>query len=73
MFLTTGAPSVVYRKTMYKSLTNPDSIQRNAYVEPTSADKHDPDDKLREHLYQDHSLILTDDERNALLNELGQH
>lgn len=73
MFLTSGAPSVVYRKTMIKSLTNPDRIQRTGYVEPTSADKHDPEDQLREAVYQDHSLILTDDERDALLNEVRHH
>lgn len=72
MFLTSGAPSVVYRKTMITSLTNPDIIQRNAYVEPTSADQHDPEDTLKEAVYHDQSLILTDEERKALLNELGQ-
>lgn len=68
IFLTSGAPSVVYRKTMQKSLTNPDAIQRNAAVEPTSADPHDPDD----YLPPAPEPILTDDERAALMKELGR-
>lgn len=68
IFLTTGAPTVVYRKTLNKALYTPERIQKSGDVVPTSADAHDPDD----HLPPDEEVFLTDDEREALLKELGQ-
>lgn len=71
MFLTTGAPSAVYRGTLEKSLLKPETIQRSFAVEPTVADAYDPsEDDARATLHQDTDLILTDAERKALLDEL---
>lgn len=71
MFLTTGAPSAVYRGTLEKSLSKPETIQRSYAVEPTTADAYDPiEDAQREAVEMDASLILTDAERRALLDEL---
>ena len=65
MFLTTGAPSAVYRKGIKKSLTgNPDYYKQ---IEPTRADSHDPEDNDMESTY-----ILSDEERQALLSEISE-
>lgn len=68
MFLTTGAPSVVYRESLEKTLQYPERIKRNPDVLPTTADAHDPQGDDAD-LSDDY--ILTEDERQALLNELA--
>jgi len=68
MFLTTGAPSVVYKESLEKTLQHPEKIKRNPDVLPTTADSYDP--RGDDHLLHDVPL-LTDEERDALLKELG--
>lgn len=68
MFLTTGAPSVVYRESMEKTLQHPERLKYHPDVLPTTADAYDP--RGDDHLLHDEPL-LTDEERNELLKELG--
>lgn len=68
MFLTTGAPSVVYRKTMTRALAG-EPINKHTVPDLTEADKY-------ESIYADDTdtlldtTLLTDDERNQLLAEI---
>lgn len=67
MFLTTGAPSVVYKKHIHTSLTTPEEISKAQQIPITTADYYDPSDP--DPLF-DPELSLTDDERQALLDSL---
>lgn len=69
MFLTTGAPSVVYRESLEKTLQHPEQIKHNPDVLPTTADQYDPQGDDIDSSPDD--LILTDEERQALLSELA--
>lgn len=62
MFLTTGAPSVVYRKSIAKSLRGQTNI--TIAPDPTPADPIDPDD------FTLADLTLTDEERAQLLDDV---
>lgn len=66
MFLTTGAPSVVYRKQIKRSFTNPETIREGNKIPPKVGDSYDPDD---EHMDNDIG-ILTEEERMSILKEL---
>lgn len=61
LFLTTGAPSVVNRGTIKRSLTHPDTIHKYKALEPTTADHYDT--------LHDIDLTLDPDELHLLLNE----
>lgn len=66
MFLTSGAPSVVNRKQIKKSFTNPDSIPKKHSIPPAVGDSYDPTDDIH-----DTGLELTDAERQALLDDIA--
>lgn len=70
-FLTSGAPSVVNKKDIGKSFTNPENIPNSKKVPditmPDHIDKDEDDEK--ELFYNNNSLILTPEERRALLEE----
>lgn len=67
MFLTTGAPSVVYRTShIEKSFTQPHTIPKKHTTPMTVADHYDPQD--RDNL-EDISIELTEEERQHLYND----
>lgn len=67
MFLTTGAPSVVYRTShIEKSFTQPEKIPKKHTTPMTVADQYDPHD--RDNL-EDLSIELTEEERQHLYND----
>lgn len=64
MFLTTGAPSVVYRKQIKRSFTNPESIPKaNNNILITTTDYLDLEDN------ELNNIVLTDEEKKELLNK----
>jgi hypothetical protein len=68
IFLTTGAPNVIYRSNIQKSLSTPDAIKPHESIPPTSTDALDLDDQMLD------QIILTPEERRALLADLSsQH
>jgi 5-methylcytosine-specific restriction endonuclease McrA len=67
MFLTSGAPTVVNRKQISKSFTNPEKIPKKHSIAPAVGDSYDPTDDI---LLEESSIELTADERQALLDEL---
>ena len=64
MFLTTGAPSIVYRKGIERSLQG---LPAHIAVEPTRADARDPEDREIQW-----DVTLTDEERAQLLDDLDE-
>lgn len=67
MFLTTGAPSVVYRKShIEKSFTQPEKIPKKHTLPMTVADHYDPQDG---DTLEDITIELTEDERQQLYND----
>lgn len=67
MFLTTGAPSVVYRTShIEKSFTTPEKIPKKHTTPMTVADHYDPQDT---DTLMDLSIELTEDERQQLYND----
>lgn len=63
MFLTTGAPTVVYREQITRSFENPDSIRKANTIPPKVSDSYDPEDEQP-------SSLLTEEERLAILREI---
>lgn len=63
MFLTTGAPSVVYRKQIKRSFVAPHTIPTAHQVKITTVDYLDMEDA------ELNNITLTDEEKQALLNE----
>lgn len=66
MFLTTGAPSVVYKREIEKSFTKPTTIPKKHTLPMTIADHYDPQDTDNLH---DLSIELTEEERQQLYND----
>jgi hypothetical protein len=62
MFLTTGAPSAVYRRGVQQTLKGRDDYIKQPDI--VTADHYDPDDRLT------HDSILSDEERQQLLNDI---
>lgn len=67
MFLTTGAPSVVNRKHVITSFTDPDRIPKKKKLEPSPTDWYDPGDEDTTTI-QNVDIQLTDEEIQELLN-----
>jgi hypothetical protein len=75
MFLTTGAPRVAHHRHIEKSYdyhTNTQNehkhkIPLQSILEPTEADRYDKDDKI---LTGNNDIILTEEEKRAILDEL---
>lgn len=67
MFLTTGAPSVVYRGQITRSYTAPESIPDAHKIPMINTDKYDP----KEEKMLEQQTILTDEEKNELLKQLN--
>lgn len=66
MFLTTGAPSVAYRREIERSFTQPEKIPKIHTTLMTTADHYDP---LDTEDLADLSIELTEEERNQLYND----
>jgi len=66
MFLTTGAPSVVYRREIEKSFKAPEKIPKKHTTPMTVADHYDPHDT---DTLMDVSIELTEEERQHLYND----
>lgn len=64
MFLTTGAPSAVYREGIERTLRG---LPAHIAVEPTTADQYDPEDRDIQW-----DVTLSDEERTQLLNDLNE-
>lgn len=67
MFLTTGAPSVVNRNLIEKSLTNPEKIPRKYNIPIVTADFYD---KSEDNILWD--ISLTEEEKRELLENLEE-
>jgi hypothetical protein len=73
MFLTTGAPTVAYRGQITRSFEDPDSIPKLSRMEPRPGDHFDiEEDKLMHPVSENTPTILTEEEKRAILKELGQ-
>jgi hypothetical protein len=72
MFLTTGAPSVAYRKDIVKSFDRPEELSQHTQLEMTEADRHPSADEQKkiESFKEDISLELTEEEKKKLLEEI---
>jgi 5-methylcytosine-specific restriction endonuclease McrA len=68
MFLTTGAPTVAYRRHIERSFESPESIPSTSKKEVTAADYHDIED--REITAPENNYLLSEEEKRALLKEL---
>lgn len=66
MFLTTGAPSVVYKTQIEKSFKEPQKIPKSHSIPITTADHYDPQDLDN---LEDISIELTEEERQQLYND----
>lgn len=66
MFLTTGAPTVVNKRHIKKSFAAPEKIPQSKKQAITTADYYDTIEDLQIDAY-----ILTDEEKNALLDSLS--
>jgi len=64
MFLTTGAPSVAYRREIVRSFIEPEKIPKIHKATTTVADHYDPTDEGLMNV----SIELTEEERNQLYN-----
>jgi hypothetical protein len=69
MFLTTGAPTVAYREQIKRSFDDPDSIPKMSKMEPIPGDSFDIEE---DDLIENNSPILSEEEKRAILKELGQ-
>lgn len=68
MFLTTGAPHVVYRKHIKRSFTEPELISKRQQLPPLPTDALDPvEDAAMLHNIE---YMLTDEEKDSLLQHL---
>jgi hypothetical protein len=75
MFLTTGAPTVAYRNQITRSFDDPDSIPKMSKMEPIPGDAFDiEEDNLihQEKSEGNSNSMLTEEEKRAILRELGQ-
>lgn len=71
MFLTTGAPSVVYRGSIERSFTDPDTMQRYKQPDIIPADYYDPEEQQTHELIYTHlnDMQITEEERMQWLEE----
>jgi hypothetical protein len=67
MFLTTGAPRVAHHRHIEKSYNEQEAIPKTSTIEPTMADYHDTNDK---YVMNDESLVLTEEEKRKIIEEL---
>jgi hypothetical protein len=76
MFLTTGAPTVAYRNQITRSFDDPDSIPKMSKMEPIPGDAFDIEEDILIHPEEkpagNSSSMLTEEEKRAILRELGQ-
>lgn len=72
MFLTTGAPSVAYRKDIVKSFNKPEELSQHTQLEKTTADHYPSVDEKKkiEEFKNNEELELSEEEKKKLLEEI---